>query len=274
MTKIFKWVFIIFASLIALIYAFNIEYLIKGVRTIYLTGNNTAFISDYEYFDNREIKSVNPQPWALHKKYNIISESETLKKLNIDGKTKSFLVIKNDSVLFEKYFDGYDKNNDTSILFNDIDITKLNDDKLSIFRNKNIGFIFQFHQLLPELTAKENILLPAMIGKFDEEDSLKNLNKLSGILNINKVLNKKPEFLSGGEKQRVAVARALINNPSILLADEPTGNLDSKNAENIHNLFKKINKDLDVTIILVTHNKNFSKIADKCLTLKDGRWSS
>ena len=110
MTKIFKWVFIIFASLITLIYAFNIEYLIKGVRTIYLTGNNTAFISDYEYFDNREIKSVNPQPWALHKKYNIISESETLKKLNIDGKTKSFLVIKNDSILFEKYFDGYSKN--------------------------------------------------------------------------------------------------------------------------------------------------------------------
>ena len=110
MTKIFKWVFIIFASLITLIYAFNIEYLIKGVRTIYLTGNNTAFISDYEYFDNREIKSVNPQPWALHKKYNIISESETLKKLNIDGKTKSFLIIKNDSILFEKYYDGHSKN--------------------------------------------------------------------------------------------------------------------------------------------------------------------
>ena len=110
MTKIFKWVFIIFASLIALIYAFNIEYLIKGVRTIYLTGNNTAFISDYEYFDNREIKSVNPQPWALHKKYNMISESDTLQKLNIDGKTKSFLVIKNDSILFEKYYDGHRKN--------------------------------------------------------------------------------------------------------------------------------------------------------------------
>ena len=110
MTKIFKWVFIIFASLIALIYAFNIEYLIKGVRTIYLTGNNTAFISDYEYFDNREIKSVNPQPWALHKKYNMIAESDTLQKLNIDGKTKSFLVIKNDSILFEKYYDGHRKN--------------------------------------------------------------------------------------------------------------------------------------------------------------------
>ena len=110
MTKIFKWIFIIFASLISLIYAFNIEYLIKGVRTIYLTGNNTAFISDYEYFDNREIKSVNPQPWALHKKYNMISESDTLQKLNIDGKTKSFLVIKNDSILFEKYYDGHSKN--------------------------------------------------------------------------------------------------------------------------------------------------------------------
>ena len=110
MTKIFKWIFIIFASLISLIYAFNIEYLIKGARTIYLTGNNTAFISDYEYFDNREIKSVNPQPWALHKKYNMISESDTLQKLNIDGKTKSFLVIKNDSILFEKYYDGHSKN--------------------------------------------------------------------------------------------------------------------------------------------------------------------
>jgi CubicO group peptidase (beta-lactamase class C family) len=110
MTKIFKWVFIIFASLITLIYAFNIEYLIKGVRTIYLTGNNTAFISDYEYFDNREIKSVNPQPWALHKKYNMITESDTLQKLNVDGKTKSFLVIKNDSILFEKYYDSHSKN--------------------------------------------------------------------------------------------------------------------------------------------------------------------
>ena len=110
MTKIFKWVFIIFTLIIVLIYAFNIEYLIKGVRTIYLTGNNTAFISDYEYFDNREIKIVNPQPWAFHKKYNTIIESDELQKLNTGGKTKSFLVIKNDSILFEKYYEGYDKN--------------------------------------------------------------------------------------------------------------------------------------------------------------------
>ncbi len=169
--------------------------------------------------------------------------------------------------------DEYDKNPKTSILFNNIDITNLDDDKLSSFRNKEIGFIFQFHQLLPELTAQENILLPTMIGKRSEKESLDNLMKFSSILEINHILNKKPEFISGGEKQRVAVARALINSPSILLADEPTGNLDSKNAEKIQKLFKKINKELNVTIVLVTHNKAFSKIADKCLVLSDGKWS-
>ena len=170
--------------------------------------------------------------------------------------------------------DDYDKNPKTSILFNDTDLTKLNDDKLSSFRNKEIGFIFQFHQLLPELTAQENILLPSMIGKNNEKTSLNNLNKLSTILDIKSILEKKPEFISGGEKQRVAVARALINSPSILLADEPTGNLDSKNADIIQKLFKKINKDLNLTIILVTHNTKFSKIADKCMVMKDGKWSN
>ena len=110
MIKILKWGLIIITSLILLIYALNIEYLIKGVRTIYLTGNNTAFISDYEYFDNREIKSSNPVPWATHEKYNQVIESEELKNLNEQRETKSFLVIKNDSILFEKYYDGYDQN--------------------------------------------------------------------------------------------------------------------------------------------------------------------
>ena len=169
--------------------------------------------------------------------------------------------------------DNFDKNGKTSLLFEKTDLTKLNDKELSSFRNKKIGFIFQFHQLLPELTARENILLPSMIGKFDSGKSRDNLNKLSSILDINKILDKKPEFLSGGEKQRVAVARALINNPSLLLADEPTGNLDSDNANKIQELFKKINKELGVTIVLVTHNKKFSKIARKCLVLKDGKWS-
>ena len=110
MSKILKWVFIIFTSLILLIYAFNIEYLIKGVRTIYLTGNNTAFISDYEYFDNREIANSNPEPWPIHKNFNQFIETEELKVLNEQRETKSFLVIKNDSIVFEKYYDGYDEN--------------------------------------------------------------------------------------------------------------------------------------------------------------------
>ena len=110
MSKILKWIFIFITSLILLLYAFNIEYLIKGVRTIYLTGNNTAFISDYEYFDNREIENSNPEPWPIHKNYNQFVETEELKVLNEQRETKSFLVIKNDSIVFEKYYDGYDQN--------------------------------------------------------------------------------------------------------------------------------------------------------------------
>ena len=110
MNKIFKWSVIVLGSIVLLIYIFNIDYIFKGVRTIYFTGNNTAFISDYEYFDNREIIASNPQPWSLHKQYNTVKESEKLKKLNEERKTKSFLVIKNDSILFEKYYDGHTQN--------------------------------------------------------------------------------------------------------------------------------------------------------------------
>ena len=110
MSKILKWFFIIITSLVLLLYAFNLEYLIKGVRTIYLTGNNTAFISDYEYFDNREIANSNPEPWPIHKNFNQFTETEELKVLNEQRETKSFLVIKNDSIVFEKYYDGYDEN--------------------------------------------------------------------------------------------------------------------------------------------------------------------
>ena len=107
MKKILKWTLIVLGVLILLIYIFNIDYIFKGVRTIYFTGHNTAFISDYEYFDNKEIRSANPQPWALHKQYNSIDESDELEELNYERKTKSFLVIKNDSILFEKYYDGH-----------------------------------------------------------------------------------------------------------------------------------------------------------------------
>jgi len=169
--------------------------------------------------------------------------------------------------------EDFDKSEKSKFLINSQDITKLNDKNLSKFRNNNIGFVFQFHQLLPELTVEENILLPTMIKGDDKDSSDKYFIELISILGIDGILNKYPNSISGGERQRAAVARAMINKPTILLADEPTGNLDSKNEEEIISLFKKMNKDLGVTIVLVTHNHNFSKLADKCFTLKDGKWS-
>ena len=169
--------------------------------------------------------------------------------------------------------EDFDKSQKSKFLINSQDITKLSDKNLSKFRNDNIGFVFQFHQLLPELTVEENILLPNMIKGDDKDSSDKYFIELISILGIGGVLNKYPNSISGGERQRAAVARAMINKPSILLADEPTGNLDSKNEEEIISLFKKMNNELGVTIVLVTHNHNFSKLADKCFTLKDGKWS-
>lgn len=169
--------------------------------------------------------------------------------------------------------EDFDKSEKSKFLINSQDITKLSDKNLSKFRNDNIGFVFQFHQLLPELTVEENILLPTMIKGDEKDSSDKYFIELISILGIDSILNKYPNSISGGERQRAAVARAMINKPSILLADEPTGNLDSKNEEEIISLFKKVNKDLGVTIVLVTHNHNFSKLADKCFTLKDGKWS-
>ena len=169
--------------------------------------------------------------------------------------------------------EDFDKSEKSKFLINSQDITKLSDKNLSKFRNDNIGFVFQFHQLLPELTVEENILLPTMIKGDEKDSSDKYFIELISILGIDGILNKYPNSISGGERQRAAVARAMINKPSILLADEPTGNLDSKNEEEIISLFKKVNKDLGVTIVLVTHNHNFSKLADKCFTLKDGKWS-
>lgn len=168
--------------------------------------------------------------------------------------------------------EDFDKSEKSKFLINSHDITKLSDKDLSKFRNDNIGFVFQFHQLLPELTVEENILLPTMIKGDEKDSSDKYFIELISILGIDNILNKYPNSISGGEKQRAAVARAMINKPSILLADEPTGNLDSKNEEEIISLFKKVNKDLGVTIVLVTHNHNFSKLADKCFTLRDGKW--
>ena len=168
--------------------------------------------------------------------------------------------------------ESFKNSNDSQLKLNENEIKNLNDNQLSDFRNKNIGFIFQFHQLLPELNLEENIVLPAMIGNTAKKSYQNKAKELAELLGIEDILKKYPDSISGGERQRVAVARALINNPTILLADEPTGNLDSKNEQIIMNFFKKLNTEMGLTIILVTHNKDFAKISDKIYTLKDGSW--
>ncbi len=168
--------------------------------------------------------------------------------------------------------ESFKNSNDSQLKLNENEIKNLNDNQLSEFRNKNIGFIFQFHQLLPELNLEENIILPAMIGNIPKKSYSNKANELAKLLGIEGILKKYPDSISGGERQRVAVARALINDPTILLADEPTGNLDSKNEQIIMNFFKKLNTEMGLTIILVTHNKDFAKISDKIYTLKDGVW--
>ena len=168
--------------------------------------------------------------------------------------------------------ESFKNSNDSQLKLNENEIKNLNDNQLSDFRNKNIGFIFQFHQLLPELNLEENIILPAMIGNVPKKSYSNKAKELAKLLGIEGILKKYPDSISGGERQRVAVARALINDPTILLADEPTGNLDSKNEQIIMNFFKKLNTEMGLTIILVTHNKDFSKISDKIYTLKDGSW--
>ncbi len=150
--------------------------------------------------------------------------------------------------------------------------TGLNDRKLSAFRNLHIGFIFQFHQLLPEFTALENVMIPGMIAGKSRPDLEKRAKELLEQLGLNDRLDSKPSTLSGGEQQRVAVARALMNSPKLLLADEPSGNLDSKNAKELHDLFFELRKNLGQTIVIVTHNEELARMADRRLVMVDGRF--
>jgi lipoprotein-releasing system ATP-binding protein len=156
------------------------------------------------------------------------------------------------------------------LLIDNKDIDKLNKAQLSRFRNKNIGFIFQFHNLLPEFSALENICIPAFIAGISQKDAEKSAFELLKRLKLEDRANHKPSQLSGGEQQRVAVARALINQPTILLADEPSGNLDSKNADDLHKLILEVNREFNQTCIVVTHNNDFANMAHRKLTITDG----
>lgn len=164
-----------------------------------------------------------------------------------------------------------DKADSGTVHINGQKLNSLRDSQLSDFRNKNIGFVFQFHQLLPEFTALENVMIPALIGKVKDSQAKHKAKELLDMLGLVDRLGHKPNELSGGEKQRVAVARALINNPAIILADEPSGSLDTENKEELHQLFFKLRDTLGQTFIIVTHDENLASITDRTVHMKDGQ---
>ena len=164
--------------------------------------------------------------------------------------------------------DRYDRGR---VVINDRDVSGLNDRQLSAFRNRHIGFVFQFHHLLPEFTALENVCIPAFISGAGREDAEKRAKMLLDSLGLSERAGHKPSELSGGEQQRVAVARALINDPAVVLADEPSGNLDSKASEELHRLFFDLRDRLQQTFVIVTHNQSLAGLADRKLTIHDGR---
>ena len=157
-----------------------------------------------------------------------------------------------------------------SVVVNGVDVLSLNEKKLSAFRNSEIGFVFQFHQLLPEFSAVENIMMPALIADNNFKKAKKHAMELLEYLGLENRANHKPSELSGGEKQRVAVARALINSPALILADEPSGSLDSQNKKDLHSLFVNLRKDIGQNNLIVTHDNELAEISDRIIRINDG----
>jgi lipoprotein-releasing system ATP-binding protein len=167
-----------------------------------------------------------------------------------------------------------DRPDSGSVFVDDIDVTNLSQKRLSDFRNKHIGFVFQFHQLLPEFTAIENVMIPANIAGVSQREAKQRAQELLEFMGLNDRASHKPNELSGGEKQRVAVARALINKPAVILADEPSGSLDSKNKEELHQLFFDLRDKFGQTFVIVTHDEQLASITDRTIHLKDGMLES
>ena len=164
-----------------------------------------------------------------------------------------------------------DKPNKGDVIVNNIDFSKLGEKDLAVFRNQHIGFIFQFHQLLPEFTALENVMIPALIARNDIKKTTQKAKDLLKFLQLSDRMEHKPNELSGGEKQRVAVARALINDPGLILADEPSGSLDSKNKEELHRLLFDLRDRFGLTIVIVTHDKELAALSDRVIEMRDGQ---
>ena len=194
-----------------------------------------------------------------------ISESEIISIVGASGAGKTTLL----QILGT--LDKPDYKADTELTINGQSITSLNDKAIAKFRNQHIGFIFQFHQLLPEFTALENVCIPAFINNTPKAKAEQRAKELLDYLGLSERLHHKPNSMSGGEQQRVAVARALINEPKIIFADEPSGNLDSESAEQLHNLFFKLRDEFKQTFVIVTHNQELAEMADRQLTMVDGK---
>ena len=216
-----------------------------------------------------EVKNIHKYYENLHVLKGVdlkIDKSEIISIVGASGTGKTTLL-----QILGTLDDFSKKNYESSLIINGNDIASLNRNQLAKFRNENLGFIFQFHQLLPEFTALENICIPAFIKKTPSDKAEKRAKELLAFLNLSHRENHKPNELSGGEQQRVAVARALINNPAIILADEPSGNLDTESAESLHNLFFKLRDEFGQTFIIVTHNDQLAAMADRKLVMKDGK---
>lgn len=208
----------------------------------------------------------------IHKAYGDI---EVLKGINIDVEPSEIVSIVGKSGAGKStllhILGSLDKPDVGKLLFDGEEVNKLSRTSIAAFRNSKIGFVFQFHNLLPEFSAIENVCIPGYIGHRSQSEVEKKAKDILYLLGLGERMNHKPSQLSGGEQQRTAVARALVNTPQLVFADEPSGNLDTQNAEELHNLFFDLRKELNIGFVIVTHNQELAGIADRKLTIEDGR---